>query len=192
MCTTICMRVAHAAPYPACSYSTRLPQAAAHFTIKYPNATHRTGTVAMLKKYPMHVPYFLQRARETVSLTAVENVENPPRKPVAIIMRAAAGSAAGGRKPYIRGCAAIPAIIPIAKEARALIIKVDRGKLCFHKRLTAPSSAKRHTAPIPPHMHTAQNSDAAITIHVSPHCCRYARKLSSRSTPPGTHSQSPR
>lgn len=142
----------------------------------------------MLKKYPIHVPYFLRRARETVSLTAVENVENPPRKPVAIIMRAAAGSTDGDRKPYIRGCAAIPAIIPIAKEARALIIKVDRGKLRFHKRLTAASSAKRHTAPIPPHMQTAQNPAKDIIFHASPHCCRYDHRLSSRSTLRGTHS----
>lgn len=80
----------------------------------------------------------------TDSLIIVENVENPPRKPVANAV-------------YINGefantpeCRYRAAMTPASNDAKALMIKVESGKVSAFASLMQVSRKKRATAPSPP------------------------------------------
>ena len=86
-------------------------------------------------------------ANDTISLIAVENVENPPRNPVT-------------NSRYVDCSTAMDAYAAAATPAQnvaiTLITNVDSGNARSHQRWIEVFNTKRATAPNPPHRHTSR------------------------------------
>lgn len=80
----------------------------------------------------------------TDSLIIVENVENPPRKPVASAVCTI------GEFANTPECRYRAAMAPASNDARALMINVESGKVSAFASLMQVSRKKRATAPSPP------------------------------------------